>query len=129
MRTLKLKRLDDAPCIRHEGYIAEAALKRHGGFLGTNDVIVVRSKTKSFLLVVYRRADMDLSTYPRRRGDVRLYHVEKLRLVKKVGDRLIPVEITDVMLQDVFHEAGLHLQGLETSDVILGRKVARKAAA
>lgn len=129
MRTMQLVRIEELDGRRHDGYLSEQALRKHGKDLGPNEIILVRPVSMGFLQLVYRRAELDMSKYNRRGNYVaRLYHSERVRLVKMVGSTQVRVAITDIMLQDACHEVGIHLAGLVTSEEILKKVVARKAA-
>lgn len=119
---------------RSEADNFQAVMKAHPHVeLGANDVVLMISMDKSQMVFMYRKQEIDVSEYGKRRGAATIYHSERLRLSRSTWDWK--------MLRNYGEAVGIELDGFrrfeeqfpklrdEANVIKLSARGARKAKA
>lgn len=101
---MKLKLMATVNFQRSEADNFQAVMKKNPGIdLGPNDVVLMVSMAKDQMVFMYRKTEIDVSQYGRRRGAATVYHSERVRLDRSSWDWR--------MLQNYAEQVGIHLDG------------------
>lgn len=84
---MKLKLMATVNFQRSEADNFQAVMKKHPHVeLGPNDVVLMISMDRSQMVFMYRKQQMNVSDYGKRRGEADVYHSERLRLSRSTWD-------------------------------------------